>query len=527
MKKIISLVAVIMLLISCTNVLTISAFTGSSSLYFSSNSVTVGDTMTVTVGVKASNKIYGIKFVINYDPSILEFVDGDGLYSGGAGVISVTPDISSTSGSFKYTFKAIKAGSCVINTSDIVISDGTEEPSLEGQSATFTVKDASLSDNANLKSLSVSEGSLSPSFSASKTSYTVSVGRSVTDCKIYATAADSGATVQVSGGSDLKIGKNDCTVTVTAPSGTQKTYKIVITRLETDTSSDTSSDTESTVSGTLDTEIDGTVYTVAQNIDSVALPNGFSAKKVLYNDIEVAVAEDANGEYTIYYLGTSDSDQLVPYTLNTKTNVFEKLQYFKQAEFFYIFAEIPEGYDMPDGYYATNTQISDFNVSCYSSSNPELASFYYIYCFTGEDYGFYRYDSLENVLQRYPEITLVAATDAELKPEGDGFIARFNSLTTNAKVAVIGFLLIILAVLALIILFVLRLIYHRNSVELTSDMDYQQDFDNVNYGTSFSIETDNFVTEDDEDVKELDFGDEDAPQEPDSDYITEDGETKE
>ena len=224
---------------------------------------------------------------------------------------------------------------------------------------------------------------------------------------------------------------------------------------------------------------------------------------------------------------TSDSDQLVPYTLNTKTNVFEKLQYFKQAEFFYIFAEIPEGYDMPDGYYATNTQISDFNVSCYSSSNPELASFYYIYCFTGEDYGFYRYDSLENVLQRYPEMTLVAATDAELKPEGDGFIARFNSLTTNAKVAVIGFLLIILAVLALIILFVLRLIYHRNSVELTSDMDYQQDFDNVNYGTSFSIETDNFVTEDDEDVKELDFGDEDAPQEPDSDYITEDGETKE
>ena len=526
MKKIISLVAALILAVSCMSMLTVSA-AGKSTIHFSSNSITVGDTLTVTVKVSADEAMYGVEFALNYDPSVLEFVSGDSC-SGGAGVISVAASADSTSRSLTYTFKALKAGSCSISTADLIYIPVSEVAvSVADQGASVTVKDASLSDNANLKSLSISEGSLSPSFSASKTSYTVSVGRSVTDCKIYATAADSGATVQVSGGSDLKIGKNDCTVTVTAPSGTQKTYKIVITRLETDTSSDTSSDTESTVSGTLDTEIDGTVYTVAQNIDSVALPNGFSAKKVLYNDIEVAVAEDANGEYTIYYLGTSDSDQLVPYTLNTKTNVFEKLQYFKQAEFFYIFAEIPEGYDMPDGYYATNTQISDFNVSCYSSSNPELASFYYIYCFTGEDYGFYRYDSLENVLQRYPEMTLVAATDAELKPEGDGFIARFNSLTTNAKVAVIGFLLIILAVLALIILFVLRLIYHRNSVELTSDMDYQQDFDNVNYGTSFSIETDNFVTEDDEDVKELDFGDEDAPQEPESDYITEDGETKE
>ena len=109
----------------------------------------------------------------------------------------------------------------------------------------------------------------------------------------------------------------------------------------------------------------------------------------------------------------------------------------------------------------------------------------------------------------------------------DGILAAISAASHTEISVYLGFLRVAAPVLALIILFVLRLIYHRNSVELTSDMDYQQDFDNVNYGTSFSIETDNFVTEDDEDVKELDFGDEDAPQEPDSDYITEDGETKE
>ncbi|MEE1054641.1 MAG: cohesin domain-containing protein, partial [Acutalibacteraceae bacterium] len=172
MKKIISLVAALILAVSCMSMLTVSA-AGKSTIHFSSNSITVGDTLTVTVKVSADEAMYGVEFALNYDPSVLEFVSGDSC-SGGAGVISVAASADSTSRSLTYTFKALKAGSCSISTADLIYIPVSEVAvSVADQGASVTVKDASLSDNANLKSLSISEGSLSPSFSASKTSYTV------------------------------------------------------------------------------------------------------------------------------------------------------------------------------------------------------------------------------------------------------------------------------------------------------------------------------------------------------------------
>ena len=84
---------------------------------------------------------------------------------------------------------------------------------------------------ATLKSLSLSEGTLSPAVSSGRTSYTAKVKYEVTSCKVFATATDGKATVAVGGKEALAVGKNTRTVTVTAQNGTQKTYTIVITRM--------------------------------------------------------------------------------------------------------------------------------------------------------------------------------------------------------------------------------------------------------------------------------------------------------
>lgn len=532
MKKIISIAVAMFMAVSCMGlaIFNVSA-AGSSVIQFSSKEITVGDQFTVTVNINADENMMATQFALQYDPQVLEFISGDSS-SGGAGVISVVHPVgNSKSARLSYTFKAIKAGSCYVSTSDSVYVNFDEaEISVPNQGASVAVKDVSLSNNAKLKSLKVSEGTLTPAFSSSTTSYSVTVEKGVTDCKIYAVSDDGDAKVQVNGGNDLKVGKNNCTVTVTAANGTQKTYNIVITRQEEtkseneSTSSDESSSEESSEEesseeessdeetsseeGSLDIKVDGHTYTVANDISSVDIPLGFSAKKATYNGNDVTVITDENENYVIYYLGNSKGKELHPYVLNQDTYTFEKVQHLKQSGRYYIFCDLPDNSGISEGYYTTSTNISDFNVECYSSNEPEFSSFYYMYCYNGEDYGYYRYDSLEKVLQRYPEMTVKMQEVSNSTEVDESFAAKFASLSNNAKIIVIGFFLAVIGIITLVILLLLRIFRYRNGAKFASDIGYADEFDDVNFVNKFSMDNDGFLTDDDDEITaNLDFGD--------------------
>ncbi len=115
--------------------------------------------------------------------------------------------------SVTLTFEALKVGSSNISVSpggDEGIIDYDGNPlSVSSKSTTVSVTNpsSSASSNANLSSLKVSAGSLSPSFSPSRTSYTVNVGEDVSVCTISATPQDSAATVSVGGSKNLSMGK--------------------------------------------------------------------------------------------------------------------------------------------------------------------------------------------------------------------------------------------------------------------------------------------------------------------------------
>ena len=97
---------------------------------------------------------------------------------------------------------------------------------------TVTVTRGAPSSDANLSGLTLSSGTLSPAFSSSGTSYTVAVPNSVTSIGVSPTPSNGWATVQVTGASNLAVGANTVTVTVTAQDGvTTKVYSIVVTRL--------------------------------------------------------------------------------------------------------------------------------------------------------------------------------------------------------------------------------------------------------------------------------------------------------
>ena len=484
MKKIIK--NLILCVLSAALMLSCAVFYASAAastiIAFNKNSPKVGESVTVTVTVTGSEAIYSAEYTVTYDPDVLEFESGTSA-SGGAGSVKVAPAVSGEKKqSCTLTFTAIAAGSSPIRVSGAVYYMNTDDA--VGASATMTVSDASKSDNANLKSLSLSNGSLSPSFSASRTSYTATVANSVTQCKVYATASDSGAKVSVSGDSALKVGKNTRTVTVTAPSGAQKTYTITITRLAadeepTDSSDTDTSGTESTEEPTgnpLETTVDGTLFTVATDISGVTLPEGFKVSSADYNGEQVATAEDSDRNFVIYYLCPADSDELVPYIMNESGTAFERLKYADFAGKIYIFTDFPKDMSAPEGYYETTVKIGDFDMPAYAGTEDGYSDFYYLYGFFDGGFRVYRYDSAENMLQRYPEFKLTSSgAETELAPDA-GIAERFGSLSSNAKVIVIGLVIAVIGAAALAVLLIVKLVRSRNT--LPDDYELEDMFAN-------------------------------------------------
>ena len=102
----------------------------------------------------------------------------------------------------------------------------------EEQSYQLIVRRDARSGDANLKALSLSDGTLSPAFNAATTSYTASVGNAVTSVTVTATANDADASVTQSPANPvaLAVGVTRVTVTVTAEDGTEGDYTVRVTR---------------------------------------------------------------------------------------------------------------------------------------------------------------------------------------------------------------------------------------------------------------------------------------------------------
>jgi hypothetical protein len=112
----------------------------------------------------------------------------------------------------------------------------------DGTTKTYTItvtRAAALSSDANLSNLTISAGTLTPSFASGTTAYTASVANSVTSVDVTPTASSANATITVNGTTTtsgtarnvaLNVGSNTITTIVTAPDGTTKTYTITVTR---------------------------------------------------------------------------------------------------------------------------------------------------------------------------------------------------------------------------------------------------------------------------------------------------------
>ncbi len=208
--------------------LSVEAETINSSLSCNS-AIVAGQNINCDLIVTTSTKIDGISGNFNFDSSKITFVN----FEAKNGFTALTADkkgfglmkLSGATGTFTVgtiTLKVNAASKFDITNYEASYLNGIYDVSFTGKS--FRLK----STNNSLRGISLSSGSLSPSFSPSTTTYNATVN--VSSVTISVTKGDNYQTVSGTGKKNLSYGNNKFNIVVTSEAGAKKTYTINITR---------------------------------------------------------------------------------------------------------------------------------------------------------------------------------------------------------------------------------------------------------------------------------------------------------
>lgn len=437
------------------------------------SSVGVGATVTVKVTYTADRTIGSLDATLSYDAAVMTYISASGISANGnAGVTKLSFYETSSSPkktlSFTLTFKAKAAGNCTFSlaTSDLSDWDTVSTIGTPAGKATVSVKNPQKSGNANLASLSVSAGSLSPKFSANVTSYNIVIPYSATTLLVSANAADKNAKVAVTGSQKMQVGKNTRAVTVTAPNGTAKTYTLTITRQE-NTGTAATDPTTPAAPDTAKVTVGESTKLIAKSLTDIPLPTGFAAATVTVNDVSYPAAQNATHAVTLLYLTDEGGKNGAFYLYNTADMTFSDFCFADVKAGIFVFLT-PDSTDaLPENAAQTFLQIGEKTVAAWSFPDEAEKDFYLVYALSpAGNTGFYRYDSVEGTFQRYVPPAVQTVTDPEpaddeTPPARGGILARisgfFGDLVARfGKVRVIavgvGAPLLLAAIIVLIVL---------------------------------------------------------------------------
>ena len=279
-------------------------------------SVTVSAVATNTVGITGPANV---TLTINDDDETPESSDNDlsGLTISqgtltptfGPAIIGYTASVGNSVSSMTVTPTASDATNAIIKVGETVVASGSASGTIDldvgpntitidveaedgtTKTYTITVTRAASSDN-DLSGLTISQGTLTPTFASATTAYTASVGNDVESVTVTPTANHAEATITVngtevtsgsaSGAIDLDVGDNTITIVVTAENESTKTYTVTVRRNPSVTGGGTDTTIERTDDG-------GDLITTTVTSDSadievqLTLPSGHSVTGVTFS----------------------------------------------------------------------------------------------------------------------------------------------------------------------------------------------------------------------------------------------------
>ncbi len=391
---------------------------GSGSLKLSNKTGTVGSNVTISGTVTTSNDyISATRVVLSYNQTELSFVSGSSGVSGGSGNVrffSDTVENPVRNVSFSVTFKILKEGTFSIKFGEVeVISDADMQMmsiSKSGGTITGTVPvtpnpgggvgggsqggttQPGKDSNNKLSSLKVYPGSLSPSFKASVKSYHVTVPKETTKVTISATAQSNKAKVTVSGGNNLQYGLNTAKVVVVAENGASTAYVITIMRGE-----------DAKIS------LEGVDYTIDEHFTDDMIPEGFTRTKIQYSEREYEALTSAKDTLKLVCLKNATDRKF--YIYNQELQEFSKFVLIERGEGKYVIPlSLQNRVDKYKNAEVITVQLQEQEFEAWKLD--EEFSLVYAMNQTGDEL-LYRYDSVEEVFQRYTDMELDLEPAAE------------------------------------------------------------------------------------------------------------------
>ncbi|MBQ6885471.1 MAG: cadherin-like beta sandwich domain-containing protein [Clostridia bacterium] len=380
----------------------------------------IGESFSVKVNFNADATLYAVEVDVNYNSSVLRLNSVSGAdYNAGNGTVKIVDDgFSATkpskTSSYTLNFTAIAAGNSKVTA---IILGGGEAESRANTSANITVVAPKPSANANLASIRLSNGSLSPAFNPNTTEYTATVRYEVASVSITGAVADGKSTYSGGGTFELAVGDNERVLTVTAQDGTKKSYTINIKRMseqETLDADQAARDANPTL-----VVIDGQDYTIVNDLSNARIPAGFTVGTATRKEAEIAVVNDDHGEYTLYWLVDAAGENGAFYTRN-EADQFTRLNYINTNGKMYII-ERPdlEGY-LPQKYTRSTRAIDGVEVMVYNYVDVAFEEFCIVKCYVDGARAYYQFDTAEGSLQR------AIAFDMDVKQEN-------SDIDTNEK----------------------------------------------------------------------------------------------
>ena len=224
---------------------------GSATVEFNSNStVSLGSNITVSLSISnisdSNGGVSSFEGNLVFDNEYLEYVSGTGTSSPYSFQInpsasykmagldtSLSNGINKTTTIFTFVFKAKKSGTTQITVSNAKLNNNSERMNVTVNPKSITIDGGSTSvknSDATLKSLSVDGYTLSPSFSANNTSYSIKVPSNVSSINLSAISNSDKAKIEGIGNVSLTGNVTNVVVKVTAEDGTVKSYNIKIER---------------------------------------------------------------------------------------------------------------------------------------------------------------------------------------------------------------------------------------------------------------------------------------------------------
>ena len=369
-----------------------------------SASGTVGDTVTVTLTVSASNSIDAAAIPVSYDNSVIKPVG-----SGNSGIVSFALLDAAAYGateSISMKFEIIAAGTTTLSVAgDAKVSVNGERAAIQSSSSgTVTGKaPVSYSSDNTLSSLQISPGTLSPAFSPEITTYNASVDSDVEELVVSAVANDSNAKVSVSG-RKMDPGRNTTTITVTAEDGSVKKYIIYTTRAagsneqETQTEAETQTEVQTEQTDNIQVTIDKVQYTVIQDYSEHELPEGYEETEIDYNGGKIIAGKGLKTGLILMYL-ESDNGEGGFYVYDETAKTFSPYNTVDEPQVTFVVLPIPDSVNKPDEYTLTRFTMNGKEVDVLIDADRQYCLFYGVSS-SGEK-GWFSYRISDATIQAY------------------------------------------------------------------------------------------------------------------------------